>query len=232
MPQGRYQDRTDSLGEKLSLLQNALAAGNHELGMSLAESIKDTISFEHQLNGEVLPPQVGSDEFSPVDELPDAWAQWANGWSFCKIIAVFETVGIARDREPVDISVGFRADQTTDLQRELRVARRTTVRSADKTPENVRKALVAVGDIQATGEETALEQEGLDLAGDALEEFRDKAEKTFRAIPTSPNLKKWVHTQAALTTVRWLRFAGSFLSFPFDSPTTSHTGRFTVPRHT
>ena len=119
----RYQDRSDSVNDKLRLLQSVLAAGNHDVALSLAESIKDTIQFEQQLNGRVLPPQIKADEFTPVNELPAAWSAWASGWSFCKTIAAFETVGIARRREPVDISVGFLTLQTTDLQREVRVAR-------------------------------------------------------------------------------------------------------------
>ena len=123
MPNVNYKDRTDSVQEKLRLLQAAYAAGNYDLAMSLSESVKDTLTCERQLEADPALPQIGADHFAPVDELPDAWARWAAGWSFYKSVALFETVGIARSNEPVDLAVAFRADQTTDLQREVRVAR-------------------------------------------------------------------------------------------------------------
>ncbi len=119
----RYNDRTDSVNDKLKLLESAAAAGNHDLAMSLAESIKDTLSMSRQWEQDPGQPQSGADHFVPVEGLPQAWAKWARGWSFCKPIALFETVGIARHREPVDLLIGFRSDQTTDLAREVRVAR-------------------------------------------------------------------------------------------------------------
>jgi metal-sulfur cluster biosynthetic enzyme len=39
------------------------------------------------------------------------------------VVALAEPVGLARSQEPVDLRVGFRADQTSDLRREVRVAR-------------------------------------------------------------------------------------------------------------
>ena len=119
----QYKDRTDNVQEKLQLLQTAYASGNHDLAMSLSESIKETIAFERQSQAEDQPPQIGADDFAPVNDLPAAWARWAKGWSFCKTVTLFETVGIKRLNEPVDVSVGFRSDQTNDLTRDLRVAR-------------------------------------------------------------------------------------------------------------
>jgi metal-sulfur cluster biosynthetic enzyme len=57
-----------------------------------------------------------------VGELPNAWARWAEGWKFFKPFALFETIGIERRGEPVDLAIGFPADQINDPAREVRVA--------------------------------------------------------------------------------------------------------------
>ena len=120
MSQTRYEDHTDNVQEKLRLLQAAHEAGNYDVAMSLAESIKDTLTFERQTKADQPKPQLAADAFASVKDLPGPWAKWAQGWRYCKTIALFETVGIARSREPVEVSVAFRADQTTDLHREVR----------------------------------------------------------------------------------------------------------------
>ncbi len=128
MSETRYKDHTDSVQGKLRLFQAAYAAGNYDLAMSLSESIKDTITFQRQMHGALEQPQLGAEDFAQTSELPPAWSRWARGWAYFKPVRLFETVGIARSNEPVDLSVGFRVDQTTDLQRELRVARLDTPR--------------------------------------------------------------------------------------------------------
>ena len=116
-------DRSDSVKIKLGLLQAAHAAGNHDLAMSLAESIKDTLSMHRQWARDPAEQLSDAEHFLPVEQLPRAWAAWSRGWLFCKRIALFETVGVARRREPVDVLLGFRGDQVDDPVRELRVAR-------------------------------------------------------------------------------------------------------------
>jgi len=123
MAETRYEDRTDSIHEKLRLLQEAHAAGNYELVQSIGDSIKSTAAFERQAKKAVEPRQIRVDTFVTVRDLPPPWSQWASGWAYCKPVTLFETVGIERVDEPVDLTVGFRADQTADLQREVRVAR-------------------------------------------------------------------------------------------------------------
>jgi len=115
--------RTDGVKVKMRLLESAYAAGNHDLAMSLAESIKDTLSLDRQLAPEAAKPHSGAKHFIPVAQLAGAWAKWASGWSFCKPLVLFETVGVARKREPVEAVVAFLDEQTTDLPREVRVAR-------------------------------------------------------------------------------------------------------------
>ncbi len=123
MPETQYEHRTDSVEEKLRLLQMAHQEGNHELAMSLAESIQDTLTFERQTDGSVSKPTVQSQTFGHRCDLPSAWTQWAQGWAFHKVIALDETAGIERSGEPVDLVVSFWAEQMTDVQREVRVAR-------------------------------------------------------------------------------------------------------------
>jgi metal-sulfur cluster biosynthetic enzyme len=118
-----YDDRSDGVAEKLRLLQVAYQAGELDLAMSLAESTKDTLVFQQQTQGKSAQPAISADQFVAVKNLPKAWARWAEGWSFCKPVNLFETVGIERSGEPVDLAVAFRDDQTTDLGREVRVAR-------------------------------------------------------------------------------------------------------------
>jgi metal-sulfur cluster biosynthetic enzyme len=123
MPETTSQGRTDGVPEKLRLMEAALAAGRTELVASLAESIQETIRFAQQIREDPTPPVLGCEDFVPVAGLPPAWAAWASGWAYCKTIALFETVGLERSREPVDVSIGLRLDQAADPLRELRVAR-------------------------------------------------------------------------------------------------------------
>jgi metal-sulfur cluster biosynthetic enzyme len=69
-----------------------------------------------------------------VSDLPAAWAAWARGWSFFKSISLFETVGLARSGEPVSVWIGIRADQATDLPREIRLARIGADSNLDQVP--------------------------------------------------------------------------------------------------
>lgn len=123
MNETSYGDRTDSIQQKVKLFQKAYSSGNHDLAMSLVESMKDTLSMERQLKQDFEAPHIDADTFATVESLPDPCALWAEGWSFYKPLQLFETIGLGRSREPVDLVVSFRADQTTDLQREVRVAR-------------------------------------------------------------------------------------------------------------
>ena len=123
MPEQPAEQRTDNVEEKLRLLEQAHRSGDHDIAMSLAESIKDTLTFERQNHGGEGELTIAADVFGRVDDLPAAWQQWANGWTFCKGLAVSEPIGVARDRDALELAIAFRADQLDDLHRELRVAR-------------------------------------------------------------------------------------------------------------
>ena len=127
MQETEYHHRTDSVEEKMRLLDRAYGGGNLDIAMSLAESIKETISFERQRHssgpgdGEAVTSPVSS--FGRVRDLPDPWVDWARGWDFCKVLQIAETAGMGRSREPVETILEFAAGQVTDLRRELRVAK-------------------------------------------------------------------------------------------------------------
>ncbi len=123
MKEIRFEDRTDTVPDKMRLLQAAYQAGNLDLAMSLSESIKDTLRFEQHRRAPATQPAISADQVVAVADLPKAWARWAEGWQYCKPLTLFETVGIERSGEPVELLVAFRADQATDLGRELRIAR-------------------------------------------------------------------------------------------------------------
>ena len=122
-PETSYMQRTDGVEEKLRLLQTAYEAGNRELALSLAASLRETLNFERQVQGAKQGQVVGAETFARVDVLPKAWAQWAHGWAFYKVLELRETKGLDREQEPIDVRLGFRPDQVGDLQREVRVAR-------------------------------------------------------------------------------------------------------------
>jgi metal-sulfur cluster biosynthetic enzyme len=118
----RYQDHTDGVREKLRLLEAAYAVGNLDLAMSLAEAAKDTLALERQQPARAAANGLGAEGSVPVEDLPKPWATWARGWKSCKSLSLFETLGIERVGEPVELALAFPVDQTSDLGREIRVA--------------------------------------------------------------------------------------------------------------
>ena len=122
MTETRYEDRTDGVDEKIRLLRQACRQGNHDLALSLAESLKGTLEFERQSQRGDESPRLEAPAL-PVEKLPAPWARWARGWRFCKILELEESAGLDRSREPVEVAVDFATGETTDLGRELRVAR-------------------------------------------------------------------------------------------------------------
>ena len=110
MSETEHEHRGDSVEDKVRLLDAAHRAGDYDVAMSLAESIKDTLGFLRQVHGDPGVPAIDRDTFGKTDDLPDAWRRWAQGWSFVKVMTLSETVGLPRDREPVDVALAFRAD--------------------------------------------------------------------------------------------------------------------------
>jgi metal-sulfur cluster biosynthetic enzyme len=123
VPNVPRSSRTESIDEKLALVQQACQAQRWDLVESLADSIKDSVQYERQMAAGGDPVKPGADDFIRVGQLPQAWAAWARGWQYCKIVRLFETVGMARQREPLELLVAFHGNQVTDPPREIRVAR-------------------------------------------------------------------------------------------------------------
>jgi metal-sulfur cluster biosynthetic enzyme len=132
-----YEDRTDSVEEKLRLLRQAQREGNYDFALSLAESIKDTLKFASQTQVEKGEQTLDARTFGQVKDLPAAWAKWARGWRFYKVIGLGETSALERSGEPLDVRVDFAADQTADLRREIRVARLDAAGTLHETPSQV-----------------------------------------------------------------------------------------------
>ena len=124
MSETRYEDRSDSIAEKIQRLQRAHGLRDFEVAMSLCESIKDTLTFERVVAGGSSPqePVAGAGTFVRVDTLPPSWAEGMAGWEYGKVLAVTETAGLAR-AEPVEVAFACRGDQVADLRREIRVLR-------------------------------------------------------------------------------------------------------------
>jgi metal-sulfur cluster biosynthetic enzyme/nicotinamidase-related amidase len=114
--------RSDSVAEKIRLLEQAYRDGRHDLAMSLAESLKDTLEFEQQRapDRQTVPLKR---EMTEVSALPSEWAAWAKGWSHCQAVTVAEGAGIARVNEPVHLNIAVPLGAMTDPWREIRVAR-------------------------------------------------------------------------------------------------------------
>ena len=118
-----YADRTDDVDTKVEILRRALGAGNHELALGVADSIKDTIANERMLHAEVGPADLPASGWRPTAELPEAWGRWADGWGLCQTLRLAEPIGQPRQAEPVDLVVSLPADRVASPGRELRVAR-------------------------------------------------------------------------------------------------------------
>jgi metal-sulfur cluster biosynthetic enzyme len=117
------QTRTDSIQEKLRLIQQASDQNNYDLALSLAESLKETLGCEKQMRAELKQPQLGVDKIQTTDQLPRVWCTWAQGWKYVQSVTLRESANLTRRQEPVDLRIAVRADQSTDLHREIRVAK-------------------------------------------------------------------------------------------------------------
>lgn len=115
--------RVESLEEKVQMLRRAYASNRFDLVESLADSIKDSIQFDRQSAVSSVETKPWVRKSMPTSALTKPWAEWAEGWMRCKPIRLFETVGIERPREPVELFLGFDDDEITDPHREIRIAR-------------------------------------------------------------------------------------------------------------
>jgi len=114
--------QTDSIAEKIQLLQEALAKKDYRTARALTNSIRIS-EIEAQAEEEDFgTPHVAASQFGTVDSLSTAWKNWAKGWKYYKVISLEEKIGTARKAEPVEVLLSFQASQTASLTREIRVA--------------------------------------------------------------------------------------------------------------
>ena len=73
-----YRHRTDSIEEKLRLLRKAQRQGNYDFALALADSIKDTLTFEKQTREPADEKPLGARTSGKVADLPTAGAQGAH----------------------------------------------------------------------------------------------------------------------------------------------------------
>lgn len=119
----KYEDRTDSVEEKLRLLAAAYRKRDYRLSRALAASLRETLQFEQhdqESSGEAV---IAPDTFGAVDDMPEPWRRWARTWRYYKVLDIQETAGAERSGEPVEALIGFRGDQADSLRREVRIAR-------------------------------------------------------------------------------------------------------------
>jgi metal-sulfur cluster biosynthetic enzyme len=121
MPETGYWDRTDRFEEKLRLMQGAWSRGDFDLTRALLASMRNTVIQEQQereSHGAPLAVAHGR-----VEDLPQAWREWARGWLRFVTLQLDETTGQTRPPEPVDVALEFPLAETTDLHREIRLVR-------------------------------------------------------------------------------------------------------------
>ncbi len=114
--------QTDSIQEKIQLLQEALIKKDYRTARALTNSIRIS---EIQLQAEeenLGTPHVAASQFGTVDSLPQVWKTWAKGWKYYKVVSLEEKIGTPRKAEPVEVLLSFQASQTASLTREIRVA--------------------------------------------------------------------------------------------------------------
>jgi len=123
MIESDYATRSDAVETKINLLRAALNEGRYELAQALADSIKEGIAAERQLRARPGEPTIPAAASRELKSLPAPWAEWARGWSRYQVIVLQEPLGLARQREPVDLFISVPAEEVACLAREARLAR-------------------------------------------------------------------------------------------------------------
>lgn len=118
-----YADRTDSVATKVRQLEEAYRGRDFRLARGLLDSIRQTLVFEEQQAGDIGEPVSEAGAGMAVSALPQAWREWARGWSRVKRLTLEETIGEARTGEPIECVMAFPAKDVASLAREVRVAR-------------------------------------------------------------------------------------------------------------
>jgi metal-sulfur cluster biosynthetic enzyme len=114
--------QTDSIQEKIQLLQEALVKKDYRTARALTNSIRISEIQLHAEEENLGTPDVAASQFGTVDSLPQVWKTWAKGWKYYKVVSLEEKIGTPRKAEPVEVLLSFQASQTASLAREIRVA--------------------------------------------------------------------------------------------------------------
>ena len=114
--------QTDSIQEKIQLLQEALSRKDYRTARALTNSIRIS-EIQAQAEEENFGmPHVAANQFGTVDSLPITWKTWAKGWKYYKVVSLEEKIGTSRKAEPVEVLLSFQGSHTASLAREIRVA--------------------------------------------------------------------------------------------------------------
>lgn len=114
--------QTDSIEEKIKLLQESLSRKDYRTARAITNSIRIS-EIQAQAEEENFgTPHVAASQFGTVESLPPVWKNWAKGWKYYKVISIEEKIGIQRKAEPVEVLLSFQSSQTASLAREIRVA--------------------------------------------------------------------------------------------------------------
>src|ERR1051326_8358540 len=113
-----YWDRTDRFEDKLKLLEAAWQRKDFRLARALAHSLRSTAIQAQAEEESPGTPLFSAARHEMVEPLPAAWRNWAQGWKYCKVLTLEETIGQGRPPEPVEVLLSFPAEQVTSLARE------------------------------------------------------------------------------------------------------------------
>ena len=117
-----FRKHSDSFEDKIKLIEKAWAEKDYRMVRSLSDSIRNTgIQAQNEYEDPGKPLLNGS-QFGTVTSLPASWRTWAKGWKYYKVVGIEEDAGMERTAEPVEVLLGFQADQVNSLTREIRVA--------------------------------------------------------------------------------------------------------------
>jgi hypothetical protein len=82
--------QTDSIQEKIQLLQEALTKKDYRTARALTNSIRISEIQSQAEEEDFGIPHVGAGQFGTVDSLPVAWKGWAKGWKYYKVVGLEE----------------------------------------------------------------------------------------------------------------------------------------------
>ena len=123
MKETSYWQRTDSFDEKMRLLTEAYRNKDYRVARSIGDSLRHSLSLEQQQQAPLGEPVLGAESDMPAAELPAPWRDWAQGWSYVRVLALDETANATRSGEPIELVVSVLVDRVSSLRREVRVAR-------------------------------------------------------------------------------------------------------------